>query len=56
MLNQRRLRFYNHYFGLVNRRVSNRTLRFYEKVININRFTVINNNTLGEYLRILYNL
>ncbi|KAJ3649737.1 hypothetical protein Zmor_021461 [Zophobas morio] len=46
MLMERRIRFYDNYFRVVNKAVTNSTLEFYEKVLNISRFTVINGNTL----------
>lgn len=49
MLMERRIRFYDNYFRVVNKAVTNSTLEFYEKVLNISRFTVINGNTLGRF-------
>jgi hypothetical protein len=48
MLTERRLRFYDHYYGSANKLVTNKTTAFYEKVVNISRFSVINDNTLGK--------
>ncbi|RZB38693.1 Peptidase M13 N domain containing protein [Asbolus verrucosus] len=46
MLNERRTRFYDNYFSAINRMITNSTAGFYEKVINITAFSVINHNTM----------
>lgn len=50
MITERKVRFYDNYYGAVNKIVSNKTVKFYEEFVNISRFTVMNGNTLGKFI------